>query len=188
MKRYRGSIAQRRRIFLGCEGSSEHAYGALLSRLARDRPEMHVHIDVVDLNPGAGDPLALVDRALREIARGERSRVSYALKALLLDQDRMGQAPERDAQAMARTREGKLLLIWQRPVHEGFLLRHLDGCQALRPSKDRCLARLRREWPAYTKPMTAEKLGERIELAEIKRACAVEPDLRGFLQAIVWLT
>jgi len=186
MKRRRGSIAPRRRIFLGCEGSSEHAYGTLLSRLARDQPDVHVHIDVVRLNPGAGDPLALVERGLREVVRRERSRVPYALKALLLDHDKMGHAPERDGQVPARAREGELLLIWQQPVHEGFLLRHLDGCEALRPPKDRCLVRLQREWPAYTKPMTADKLGERIALTEIERASAVEPDLLGFLRAIDW--
>jgi len=76
MKRYRGSIYPRRRIFLGCEGKSEHAYGTLLGRLARDRQDIHVHIDVVGLNPGAGDPLALVEPACREVARGEHGRVS----------------------------------------------------------------------------------------------------------------
>ena len=188
MRRNRGSIAPRRRIFLGCEGSSEHAYGTLLGRLARDRQDVHVHIDVVALNPGAGDPLALVERALQEVVRGERSRVPYALKALLLDHDKMGHAPERDAQVPARARQGKLLLIWQQPIHEGFLLRHLDGCEALRPPKDRCLTRLQREWPTYTKPMTADKLSERIAMAEIERACTVEPDLIVFLRAIGWFT
>jgi hypothetical protein len=152
MRRYRGSIAPRRRIFLGCEGSSEQAYGTLLGRLARDRPNMHVHIDVVRLNPGAGDPLALVERALQEVARNERGRVPYAIKALLLDRDRIGQAPHRDGQIRVRAREGGLLLIWQEPVHEGFLLRHLLGCEHLRPPKDRCLPRLQREWSTYTKP------------------------------------
>jgi hypothetical protein len=184
MKRYRGSIAPRRRIFLGCEGSSEHAYGTLLARLARDREGMHVHIDVVGLNPGAGDPLALVERACQEVIRGERGRVPYAIKALLLDDDKIGLAPERDAQIPARA--GELLLIWQRPIHEGFLLRHLGGCEALRPTKDRCLQRLQREWPSYTKPMTAGKLAERITPAEIERACAVESDLKKFLRATGW--
>lgn len=184
MKRYRGTISPRRRIFLGCEGSSEHAYGTLLARLARDRESMHVHIDVVNLNPGAGDPLALVERACQEVIRRERGRVPYALKALLLDHDKMGQAPERDAQVPVRASE--LLLIWQQPTHEGFLLRHLDGCGALRPSKDRCLQRLQREWPSYTKPMTAGRLAERITPMEVERACTVELDLREFLRAIDW--
>jgi hypothetical protein len=186
MKRYRGSIAQRRRIVLGCEGSSEHAYGTLLGRLARDRQDIHVHIDVIALNPGAGDPLALVERAYQEVVRGERGRVPYAIKALLLDQDKMGQAHDRDAQVPARARACELLLIWQQPIHEGLLLRHLDGCEALRPPKDGCLARLQREWPGYRKPMTADKLSERIALVEIERACNVEPDLFRFLRAIDW--
>jgi hypothetical protein len=186
MKRYHGRIPPRRRIFLGCEGSSEQAYGTLLARLARDRQDIHVHIDVVGLNPGAGDPLALVERVFQEIARRERDRVPYVIKALLLDHDKIGHAPERDAQVSTRAREGKLLLIWQQPIHEGFLLRHLDRCEGLRPPKHRCLATLKREWPGYTKPMTADKLGERIALAEIRRDRAVEPELDEFLRAIGW--
>jgi hypothetical protein len=160
----------------------------LLGRLARDRQDWHVHIDVADMNPGAGDPLALVERACQEIARRERMRVPYTLKALLLDHDKMGRAPERDSQVLPRARQDQLLLIWQQPIHEGFLLRHLAGCQTLRPPKNRCLARLQREWPEYTKPMTADKLAERIALAEIERACTAEPNLREFLRAIDWLT
>jgi hypothetical protein len=186
MKRHRSSIAPRQRIFLGCEGPSEHAYGTLLGRLARERQDIHVHIEAVDLNPGAGDPLALVDRARQEIIRRERGGVPYAVKALLLDNDKMGQAPERDVQVPLRAGQRDLVLIWQQPVHEGFLLRHLDSCEALRPSKDRCLVALQRHWPAYKKPMTASGLAERITSVEIKRACTVEPDLQAFLRAIDW--
>jgi hypothetical protein len=34
--------------------------------------------------------------------------------------------------------------------------------------------------------MTAGKLAERVTPVEIERACAAEPDLRAFLQAIGW--
>ena len=37
-----------------------------------------------------------------------------------------------------------------------------------------------------SKPMTSGKLAERIELAEIERACTVEGDLVAFLRAIGW--
>jgi hypothetical protein len=186
MKRRRSTIPPRRRIFLGCEGPSEHAYGSLLSRLARDRQDIHVHIDVVHLNPEAGDPLALIDRASQEISRRERSGVPYAVKALLLDDDKMGQTAERDVHVPVRAAEGNVLLIWQRPVHEAFLLRHLEGCEALRPPKNRCLALLQRQWPAYSKPMTANKLAERITLVGIRRACTVEHGLEAFLRAVGW--
>jgi hypothetical protein len=138
------------------------------------------------LNPGAGDPLALVDRAIQGISHRERDRVPYAIKALLLDYDRMGQAQDRDALSVRRAAECNLLLIWQRPVHECFLLRHLEGCETLKPTKDRCAARLLKEWPEYSKPMTADRLAERLKQEEIRRACAVEPDLDAFFHAIGW--
>ena len=55
-------------IFLGCEGESEQAYGQLLNDLlqAEGRP---VHLEVVNLSPGAGDPIARLRRAAQEIAR-----------------------------------------------------------------------------------------------------------------------
>jgi hypothetical protein len=36
--------------------------------------------------------------------------------------------------------------------------------------------------------MTADQLGERIALAEIERACGVEPELMEFIRAISWFT
>ena len=90
-------IRPRRRVFLGCEGESERGYGALLRRLL----EVHrqdVHLDVVLLRPGGGDPLALVELARRLIDESERKREApYSLRAVLLDSDKRGHTPPRDA-------------------------------------------------------------------------------------------
>jgi hypothetical protein len=80
-RRRRRLIPQRRRVFLGCEGESERGYCALLSRLLEAR-RRDVHLDIVLLQPGGGDPLALVELASRRIAEGERKRDSkYVLRA-----------------------------------------------------------------------------------------------------------
>lgn len=50
---------QRRRVFFGCEGESERSYGTLLNKLL-DQIRPDVHLDVVLLQPGSGDHLALV--------------------------------------------------------------------------------------------------------------------------------
>ena len=65
-----------RRPILGCEGSSENGYGALLDRLARDIDALHLHIHHEILQPGAGDPLALVQRAIERIANLQRRRAT----------------------------------------------------------------------------------------------------------------
>jgi hypothetical protein len=69
MRRRRSLIPQRRRIFLGCEGESERAYGALVGRLLEKRRRDR-HLDVVLLRPGGGDPLALLELAIKRIADG----------------------------------------------------------------------------------------------------------------------
>jgi hypothetical protein len=68
------------------------------------------------------------------------------------------------------------------------LLRHLDGCQALRPQTPAdALAELLRHWPDYTKGSSATQLMKRIGVDQITTAASVEPLLRDFLQRIGFL-
>ncbi len=46
------------------------------------------------------------------------------------------------------------------------------------------MAALQRKWPNYRKGQTQVQLAQRIALADIKKACTVEPDLYRFLLAI----
>jgi hypothetical protein len=181
MSRRRPHIRPRLPIFLGCEGSSEYGYGALLNRLADRVASVHIHIRLEILQPGAGDPLALVQRAVRRIADVERQRGRFAVKAILLDR---GGAQKNAAAASYATQKGINHLIWQDPDHEGFLLRHLPGCQQRRPSGGASLPAILSEWPGYYKGMSAQELSQRIDLDDIRAACAVEYDLRLFLQRL----
>ncbi len=181
MKRRLATIPIRKRIFLGCEGESEHGYGALLARLA-DEAGLHLAIQSALLRPGGGDPLALVELAVELSRRGEKKRGAFALKAVLLDRDKVGIAPERDKRLFSLAAENCLRLIWQDPTHEALLLRHLGGCDQLRPQTSLlALADLQRQWVDYKKPMPALRLSARLGMAELRRACAVEDSLREFL-------
>jgi hypothetical protein len=133
MRRHQSTRPQRRPVFLGCEGDSEHTYGALISRLHEEhRRDLYLH--VVLLKPGGGDPLTLVGRACHRFVEFERKRDRrYAVRAVLLDADRRGQAPERDMRMVELAQRAHLRLIWQEPCHEALLLRHMEGCQTLRP-------------------------------------------------------
>ena len=71
--RQRKIIQPRRRVFLGCEGESERGYGALLGQLLESQRH-DVHLDVVLLQPGGGDPLSLVKLAKSRIIAAERKR------------------------------------------------------------------------------------------------------------------
>jgi hypothetical protein len=105
--------------------------------------------------------------------------------AVLLDADRIGQAPDRDVQIAPLAARLEVRLVWQRPCHEAVLLHHFPDGQALRPhSPNDAIAMLRRFWPHYEKAMPALRLGQRFTLADVRRACEVEPELRAMLEAI----
>jgi hypothetical protein len=73
-------------------------------------------------------------------------------------------------------------LILQEPCHEGFLLRHLNGCAHHRPPTAAiALEALRREWPNYQKAMAAREIADRIGDAGVWQAYEVERELRDFL-------
>jgi hypothetical protein len=174
------TIPPRIPIFFGCEGESERGYGALLNRLIRDSTDLHLHIHTELLQPGAGDPLALLQRAIQKIDDLQRKRTAFAYKAVLLDKGRH----DKNQEARRIAAKGGIILIWQRPDHEGFLLRHLDGCQQHRPPAGASFKALRQHWPDYAKPQTQMQLAQRITLPHLKQVCSVEPDLRVFLTAI----
>src|SRR5262245_32655111 len=175
MRRRRPHIPQRRRIFLGCEGQSEGGYGTLVARIAREYPGIHVFIDVRVLNPGAGNPRALVQRAVQII---EEEEEPYALKAILLDVATQAQI---NAAAAALAAQHGIRLVWQRHDHEALLLRHLPNCQDRQPPRGASLGALQAEWQGYVKGMSAQQLAARISLDHIRQACMVEAELRVFL-------
>ena len=186
MRSRRRIVPQRRRVFVGCEGDSERGYAALLDELLDGiRPDRH--LDIVPLQPGAGDPLQLVERALAHIAADarKRGRPSYIERAILLDHDRRTDNPDRGAQAEAQARANKLRLIWQQPCFEALLLRHLPNCRDLRPPVTaRAVAELERHWPGYVKGLPKTRLAERVDAAAVRQAAAVEPELAAFLRTI----
>jgi hypothetical protein len=178
-------IPQRRRVFLGCEGDSERGYGGLISRLLEEQ-RRDVHLDVVLLKPGGGDPLALVERALKYIRENEHKRnAPYVHRALLLDGDTLGRNLDRDARIHPLAMAANLRLIWQEPCHEALLLRHFSGCDQLRPqTANQALTQLRQQWPEYAKGMPAVRLELKIGRAEVRRIIAVETRLAEFLAEI----
>lgn len=179
--RHRPIIQPKKPVFLGCEGESEVAYGQVLNDLLRAAAfPIHLHVEV--LAPGAGDPLARVQRALQRITERERRRVKFQLKAILLDSDQAALEPARVARARRLAVQHDIALIWQNPCHEALLLRHMPSCADRRPANSRAAQQmLRRSWPEYEKPMTRAQLAKRIDLDAIRQAAGVEPELRAFL-------
>ena len=187
MKERRRTFIQRAPVFLGCEGDSEQAYGQLLNDLLKESRKAF-HIEVVNLNPGAGDPLTRVRRAEQEIARLAQRRSEFQFKAILMDTDQVHHDPDRRLTAERLAREQGIEIIWQEPCHEAFLLRHLEGfAQRRPPTSALALTALRSTWPENQKPMTKMKLARKIALEAVHRAAAVEPALSLFLHQIALL-
>jgi hypothetical protein len=184
MTRRRPIREPKKPVFLGCEGESEVAYGQLLNDLL-ESADVAVHLQVEALIPGAGDPLARIQLALKRIPERERRRVRFWLKVILMDADQAAREPQRAAEARRLAAQHDLRLIWQKPCHEAVLLRHMPDRSSRRPPT--CLyaqRALMQVWPEYEKPMARVQLAKRINLEAVRRAAGVEPELRTFLEDI----
>lgn len=180
----RRRIPQRNLYFAGCEGDSERAYVALLNKLAESLG-LHIWIHGEPLNPGAGDPLDLVARAVERLGQRRRQGVIFRHVAVFLDSDTRDQSPKRTQDARRLALDYRVQLVWQIPNHEAVLLRHLDGCQSLRPDATRSLAEIKKRWPEYNKSsISADKLARRIGHDHVVKAAGVEPELREFLRQV----
>ena len=122
------------------------------------------------------------------ICRGRQRRSEFHLQVALLDSDQVDGDDRRRQQAERRAQELNIRIIWQKPCHEAFLLRHLDGfAQHRPPTCEAAKAILRAAWPDYRKPMTKMQLARRIDLDAVQRAAAVEPALCAFLRELTLL-
>jgi len=188
MRSRRPPIPQRVPVFLGCEGESEQAYGQLLNQLLRDQGH-HVHLEVVPLTPGAGDPVARLVRAAQEIQRRAERRAAFRLRVVMMDSDQLLHDERRREEVENQARSLQIRIIWQEPCHEAMLLRHVPAFAQRRPQTSvEAASALLRAWPGYRKPMARSQLSARITFDDIQRAALVEPGLAGFLQDIGRLT
>ena len=170
---------------LGCEGASERGYGRWLGILA-DEIDLHIHIDADVLGHGGGDPNTLVNRAVARLHDEAKRGRSYWVRAILLDKDLFGQDPARDRHALALAEQHDIVLVWQKYEHEGFLLRHIEGCERLRPPVGQSEQILRRHWPNYRKPLSGREIRATLSHDSLTRARLVEPDLNRLLRALGW--
>ena len=105
----------------------------------------------------------------------------------MLDSDRAENDINERSNANLLALENNILIIWQQPSHEAFLIRHLQGCAQLRPSTTGLAdSRLLEKWPNYRKPMNRIQVAREINAGRVQQAATVEPELRSFLTDIGW--
>ena len=186
MPRAHGHRPQRRRYFVACEGDSEVGYAALLRRLA-DESGIAIHLDIRRCH--GGDPLAIVDTAVSQLKLRRRRHGAYVGQVVFLDADRRVDSLDRTARADRLILEHGFTAIWSDPAFEAMLLRHLRGCEQLRPATSAlALQQLQDHWPEYRKGMSANELTATLDHAAVERAASVLPKLREFLIEIQLLT
>ena len=182
MKRRPAHIPARKPVFLGCEGESEQAYGQFLNDIVRQKG-VPFHIEVVNLNPGAGDPLARVKKAVQEINRRSQRRAEFQYRALLMDDDQLAGDLHRRQQVEILAARHAISVIWQSPCHEAFLLRHFPGrLNANPPDSATSNANLLQVWPGYAKPMSRFEVSRRIELQDVERVSGQHPEFAALLR------
>lgn len=182
MRRRPAHIPVRKPVFLGCEGESEQAYGQFLNDIVRQK-ELPFHIEVVNLNPGAGDPLARVKKAVQEIKRRSQRRAEFQYRALLMDDDQLAGDHHRRQQVETLAAQHAISIIWQSPCHEAFLLRHFPGrLNANPPDSVTSNANLLQVWPGYAKPMSRFEISRRIDLQGTERVAGQHQEFAALLR------
>lgn len=184
MRRPRSFRPQRVPVFIGGEGRSEIAYAGWLRNLARDRA-IPVHLELRDLEQGAGDPYTRIEMAIQLVERIERNREPFAGRYVFLDTDQIDGDRDRANRACRHARDHNFTVIWQQPTHEAFLLRHLPGRHMKQPPDKRAAdAALAKDWPDYRKPFTSQQLEQRLALDGAIRVAERLPELAELLRLI----
>lgn len=149
----RVNIPERTRIFVGCEGESEHGYSTFLAKLTQDMG-LRVFIDPHILMEG--DPFSRIQKAQKIIEQQEVKRGPYQNKFAFLDTDQRVRDPKRAAQAVALAAELDITIIWQEPDHEGLVLKHFPPAPQKAPrTKVESMRGVRKFWPKYEKNSNA---------------------------------
>ena len=179
MRRH-SSVEPRRVIFIGVEGESERAFVRFLERCCRDE-DLHLSVNI-KLTRG-GDSVAVVEEAGRHLAR-RAARTEIESRLVLLDRDRIegDRKAGRDAQTVAA--KWDLQLVHQCPQHEGLLWRLHPGQEQRQVKARIALTELRRVWPEYSKPATADELRRRFSLSDLRRAARYDKELRRLLAVL----
>ena len=178
--RRRRSVEPRRVIFIGVEGVSDRAFAQFLQRCCENEGR-RLHLIV---KPGSGgDSVSVVEEAAHHLARHSAKR-DIGDRLVLLDRDRIPKDLKagRDAQAVASG--GNLKILFQDPNLEGLLFRLHQGCERRRVTAGDAMTELRKVWPEYRKPPTADQLSRRFTLSDVRRAARHDEELQQLLEIL----
>ena len=173
-------VRPRRSFFIAGEGQSERPFARFLQHLC-DEAGLHVHLDVKPQDGGGS--VTVIEQAGRWLKRN-RSRREYAVRLVLLDRDRIEAEPREGVLAQAAAARHKLEIVFQDPNLEGLLVRLHTGQEQRKIRASDSESELRKLWPEYQKPPTAEQLRQRFTLDDVRRAAVHDQHLQMLLEVL----
>lgn len=180
MRGRRRPVRPRHSFFIAGEGQSERPFARFLQHLC-DEAGLHVHLNIKPQDGGGS--VAVVEQAGRWLKRN-RSRREYRARLVLLDRDRIEVEPQEGIRAQAVAARYELEIVFQDPNLEGLLVRLHKGQEQRKIRAPDSESELRKVWPEYQKPPTAEQLRQRFTLDDVRRAAAHDQYLRTLLEVI----
>lgn len=173
----RPSVKPRRAIFIGVEGISDRAFVRFLDRCC-ERKGLHVHLDVKPA--GGGDSVTVVEASAHYISR----RSGYSEQLVLLDNDRIEQDKKagRNAEVVASANKFEIILL--NPNLEGLLLKLHPGHERRQVGSQDALKELKKVWPEYSKPPTADQLDQRFGVSDLLRVAQHDEHLQRLLEIL----
>lgn len=181
MVRQHSRFLKRKRVFIGAEGESERSLAKLLGTLCNEQG-LSFYLDIVVC--GGGDSLAVTEHAVREYRKRKRLYGSFSTACILLDYDRLEQDMRSGRNPEPKANTENLKLVYLKPNIEGVLLRFHPGQEKRQPTANNAERRLRKFWPEYHKPASAEKLRKRFGIEDIRRAALYDNGLRWILEKL----
>ena len=178
--RRRRSVEPRRAIFIGVEGESDRAFVRFLQRCC-EREGRRLHLLVKP--GGGGDSVSVVEEAGRHLARHSAKR-DIRDKLVLLDRDRIPQDLKAGRDAQAAAAGWNLKILFQDPNLEGLLFRLHQGHERRSITAGDAMTELRKVWPEYRKPPTADQLSRRFTLSDVRRAARHDEELHQLLEIL----
>ena len=133
------------------------------------------------IKPGSGgDSVSVVEEAIRHLARHSAKR-DIGDRLVLLDRDRIEQDLKAGRGAQAAASGWNLKILFQDPNLEGLLFRLHKGHERRRVTAGDAMTELRKVWPEYRKPPTADQLSRRFTLSDVRRAARHDEELQKIL-------
>ena len=177
------ATGQRTNFFLACEGESEYSYVKFLDSLADKHSRKRVHLDPFVIN-GGGNPNRILEQSEEKYESKLRNKIGgYKKKLILMDSDIYQRCSSNIRNEFVRQLNAKKFgVIWQKPDHEGFLIRHFSN--SVTPRLGHTVDQLQKFWPNYHKNMPVEDIEKKLDINCVKLASNSVPEFKKFLKAI----